>query len=499
MSLLKHFRKKNPDGTSTHGAGVWIIVFLVFVGGGSWVFRDYIFGRTIPPPQISRTDVAKKVKVDNIADAAENVGRTSATVTKPRDEPKSDRGSSLEAFVDAPDKKPGDPTETSNTVSALDTINAAMAIKTPAPNQGNSATEGFGQGSGDDIHQHLDEGGSLKNPRDEGDELSPSYVHENADGANSQKVVHPVITKLIYHPTEDPRTNDLTSDIPKPAKHRRIFMPRGEELTVFLLNTIETGKIASFIQLGVARPAYFDGRMVMPFGAILIGASAQSGVRDRIQISVSAVRFMKDLPELSVKGIAVDPDGAVGVRAYYIPQPTLVQLAPYLDTFVTAFASYEASNQVSSVSLGAATVQLNPAAEARQSAISAAAAAINDFSAAQLKELQSRYEAHLILPAGTEFKILLTSDFDADPFYEPDGILAEARPNEALPVRPIGIDPFPSAGAGGTVTAETPESKAGEVAATALRSAMPTSAALPAAGSPGQPAKDFFPDNGDGK
>jgi len=425
VSIFGHFRRKNPDGTKTFGFGAYLVFGAVIFGGLAWSTYGTMWGtrtevtQAAPPP-----DPARGVKLGAVAQSAANLG---ATDFAPHDDDKlkSDRGIAS-TDTSSPQESPAEPR--TSMVSAFESMNAAAKSTTV------------------ESKPTLDEGGMLTAKSDGYAPLAPTYVAQS-NGSESASRPQISIAKLVRKATASttvPATQASPGTASAPAAKIVEFVPRGETLEVVLLNTIETGQLDSYIELGVIGGSelakkYF-GRLV---GGKIIAASSKTGVRDRIQITASAIRF-SNKQELPLRGIAKELDGATGIRAYYIPAPDLVQLAPYANNFQQAFTEliasrYEQSHQTT-VSLGGVGVQVTPVSDAAKvEAVRAASTAVRDFAQRRIDELEARYAAHLVVPAGTRFLVQLTSNFDVAALYDPSAETIAVGAT-VLPSRPEEIE-----------------------------------------------------------
>ncbi len=448
----KHVWAKHADATRGPGFLVWMLLLVGLLVPILWLTRGWLwvppsFG-TPPPARPSSEQVRADVKLERISTAAVNLG-TKPTQDAPKPAMQSDRGVSAAAtgVKSAPATQDTQSAQAgSSSVSVVDALNepAALPGKTTAEN-----------GAGD-SHQPVGE--STNWARGEGNNAygGAAWSPSGASGASSGSapIRRPDLKKLVWSAPDEASSpsapnssaGGATVGQTQPGHRSRLFLPRGELIEVYLLDTIETGNLASYVEFGVARNRYFNShRPVLPFGAILIGASSQTGVRDRIQVSISAMR-LRDGREFPIAGVVKDIDRRVGIKAYYIPQPKLVQLAPYVDDFLRSYLEILAQNRSSAqLQVGPVGLQMQPSVtgQAKDEALLAASTAVRDFAQKQLEELQSRYAAHLVAPRGLSVLVQLTSPFDAEPIYaKTDGsieigtVAMPARPSEGSSALP---------------------------------------------------------------
>ena len=496
MNLRRHLVSKDPTGKRKPGALVWVLVFAAIVVAG-YVYlirphRQRSAGAASPPA----ADVSRHVNVGAIEAAAESSGQTSPGQSPKSKQLPSDRGSGLgyaeNTAAGAPPAAAASATANEKANEAakappdsgvgFESLNALMTSPGASLGGGEPAQ---GEARSKDGRPQLDEGGQMAGPENGPAALTPAYVATGADNAGGPggppKLPVVDFAKLTYTPGPGvvvgqmrggPARQLETSAARRTTAH--LFLPRGEKIQACLLDTVQSGNLASYIELAVLKPVYFDGDLMMPFGARLVGAASVTGTMDRMEVSITAVRFM-DRMELPIKGIAKDSvDGATGIRAYYIPPPTMVQLAPYLNDFLTAFLQAEAMRlQSTSISVAGLTVQQNSAAQVNEAAVQAASEAITSLAAKQIDRLQNRYQEQWVVPIGTKCVVQLTSNFDAGPLYQEQPI-ETAVAEMPLPIRPNGTEAFPVGTLGG---ANVPGAAADTAAA--ARKAAQTAAAIP--------------------
>lgn len=113
---------------------------------------------------------------------------------------------------------------------------------------------------------------------------------------------------------------------------------------------------------------------------------------------------------MPVEGHLLGADGRAGVEGYYIPRPALVEVAPYLNAFLQAYAASRLTNSVTSTSIAGSLVnqtQTDPGVIAIQEAAKMA----TDYAKKQEQELMERHKPYYIVVAGTTAYVQLLSPF----------------------------------------------------------------------------------------
>ncbi len=275
----------------------------------------------------------------------------------------------------------------------------------------------------------------------EGNHLSPyaplprNIPFDTQDGRTSSSAGNGGATlsgsMIVY---SAPSVSEPSKKSPAMLRKLKWFLPRGEWIPCYLLTNIETGAYgATMCELGVAEDVIFSGRRQLGFGTRILGTVASGGngsVRTRIMIETTALRYPTGL-EIPVSGRAKGEDRNEGVPAYYISPPDWVQVAPYVSSFLNAWmqAAAQASRQEQTLSVAGVSLTANsqqnfkPALEAQL----AGANAIQEFLHARLAEAETRFGAHLVIPAGTFVWVQLTGIVDLTAAHEVDqGMTSEA-------------------------------------------------------------------------
>ena len=254
-----------------------------------------------------------------------------------------------------------------------------------------------------------------------------SFDEPYLGGNSRQNPQLPPIEALVARNVRPPSTPTVVPDGSHnnqqimPATH---WLPRGEIIPVFLMQTVQTGRIDTLIEFAVAKTVWFNGKPVLPFGTRFTATVTGSGVRDRIPFNIDSVR-RRDGLEIAVNGMVLGPDRFSGLPAYYVPPPKMAQLAPYIGDFASSFADiirgYAANSTNTSVTVGNVNVssQTPPMSEQlKQASLYASAKAISEFMATQVTEIQERYAAYLIAPAGSIAYVQLKSNTDLSSLWD---------------------------------------------------------------------------------
>jgi len=108
-------------------------------------------------------------------------------------------------------------------------------------------------------------------------------------------------------------------------------------------------------------------------------------------------------------------------RRRHIPSPEWVTLTPYASELFSGTMGILASRANSQVALGVngVSVQASVPDGIRGSAYQASEQAIQDFTDARLKEMEERYAAYDVIPAGTVCCLQLNSDLDLGAAHAP--------------------------------------------------------------------------------
>lgn len=429
MEWKKIMWAKKPDGGRKMGLGMYIIVFglpfliLVFMlRGGQKINRLKSAGVSLSQTSqavrstetVEVTAEAKEIKSDRAITAVKGtteVGKTSNTENNA--EKKANNALDLAAReVNADKERPAIPD-----VDALPGSNAQKGGNRRAqPEDSNPFSTGM-------IQYGNAPGGSTMG----GGAMSPGSFDQ-------QPLDTPNLDQLEYHRPADKKTELSKTDPQKSTTGQNQegssgnsvnsakfyaaenYLPRGQEIELWLLDTVRTDQPQPLITLGVAKDVRFgeDGPVVIPFGTRLL-ASCQGNPDkgSRIIIDATSLQFL-DGSEVPVAGIIKYEDGAQGVPAYYIPPPTWVQMSSYVNDFIAGYLDLIYLKQQSNLGLQIGTVGISatqPTFSAKNEALSATSEVIKTFASKQMEEVQSRYPAYLIAPPGMKVKLQLTEQF----------------------------------------------------------------------------------------
>jgi len=204
---------------------------------------------------------------------------------------------------------------------------------------------------------------------------------------------------------------------PRVAAVATVVLPRGALIPVYLLTTVDTSNPAAVLQFGLADDVIQHGRCRLRLGTHLLGKLAGRPMRGRLELTAEAVLF-PDGTQRPIAATAVEADdlGAQirpGVAAEFIPQPGWAQTVPYVSELATGFLGILQSRAQERFAVGASglTLQTSVPNEMQGSASQAGSQAITDYTRARLKEIEDRYAAYYLIPAGTACWMQLDSNF----------------------------------------------------------------------------------------
>jgi hypothetical protein len=314
---------------------------------------------------------------------------------------------------------------------SFDAIGAALA-GAPAGDAGRAAG---------DSRAPLDTAGGNPAPASNFAALPPAFADEASRGGApaSKSNEHPEL--LGYRdPTADALPG-LRGGLERELAPRAsgFVIPKGTLLRVCLLTTADTSNPSSVIQFGVASDLAFNRRRQLDFGTRLLGRLSGRPARGRLNLVADTILFPDGL-ELPVSAVAVEADDIgcniqPGVAARHIPQPEWVTLTPYASELFTGTMGILASRANSQVAVGlnGVSVQTTLPDGIRGPAYQASEQAIQDFTDARLKELEERYAAYDVIPAGTACCLQLSSDLDLSAAHAPGRGAGPPRPPETRP------------------------------------------------------------------
>jgi hypothetical protein len=196
------------------------------------------------------------------------------------------------------------------------------------------------------------------------------------------------------------------------------LVPKGTLIAAYLLTEVDTANPAAILEFASARPLFFNHREQLPFGTRFLGALSGQAMRDRLNVEVDTILYPDGL-ELPFRGNCVEADesGASirpGVGAIFHPPPAWVQVAPYFSDFFTGYLGLLASRSQPQVTIGTGGVSVQSSGPASPQAqlYQASSQAVQAFAEARLREIEQRYAAHYVIPAGTGCWLQLAADID---------------------------------------------------------------------------------------
>jgi len=429
--------RQKPDGKRGWGALRYLVFGLAFTLAGIWCINRLQNGGANARAQAmfgtggrKSNPAAGNVVLKEVAQAAQDMRRPNIETKSPD----SLASSELGLRVDQASSKPPPSTQSKNTPDSglglgtdnLESAISSAAVTDPAKPIDTSADSIFTALARSDQTAGTDGRPGVLDETDSSGRSSPAGNKKNfgrngflepnlawANQSTGEKNQLPSIESLVVKDSKAPSaaTNPTESSVAlDPAPNDR-KLPRGEIIPVYIMQTVESGKFPTLVEFAVAKTIWFNGKPVIPFGTRFT-ASAGLGVRDRLSFNVDALR-RRDGLEIACNGIILGQDKASGMQAYFIPPPAMVQAAPYIGSFLQAYADImklratPTSVQIGSVGL---TTQ-RPNSELMQEAVvSSAAQAMTDFMASQLTELKERYASYLTIPAGSFGYVQLTTN-----------------------------------------------------------------------------------------
>ncbi|MGA3007169.1 MAG: TrbI/VirB10 family protein [Opitutaceae bacterium] len=194
------------------------------------------------------------------------------------------------------------------------------------------------------------------------------------------------------------------------------FLPKGQLIPVIFQTDVTTLDLGGMVEMQVAENVKFNGNVIrLPYGTKIYGAASIKNVADRIGISANTIVFT-DGTELHLNGVALDSDARAGVRGYYVPPPTAVELFPYINgAAIGALQSLSQSQEVTTQSaLGLTTSSTQGPNSWRNAVATSGQQALQDAFNREQTLLDQRYPAYVIVKRGTLAYIQLSSALDLD-------------------------------------------------------------------------------------
>lgn len=387
-----------PDGKKAAGFGVYISGLIIVVGAIGYIVWGGKKGRglIIEGPPTASTSASR---VAGIGAAVARVDK----VEKPKD---SDQAEGLSA---------------AHRVETPSTPVATPPVETATEGDGSSSLFSSLVRIADEEAKMLTAGASETGPAPvpytvaDGPPLPRVPVGQRSGGEKNQRGQQQGDDMFVYRRPVAKFEAEQPVSRPAPTGFETgEFLPRGFEIEAYLLTRVETTSQETVVTLGVAKNVVYRGRMMLPMGTRLLGSSSGEAVRDRISIRVDTVLFPNG-QELPLNAVVRDTDKMTGVRSYYIPPPTWVQMAPYVNDFLSAYLALVAQNQQRGIQLQIGDVKVQPQVQtfdAKTEAISATSKAIQTFSERQMNELSRRYAANNVVPPGTRCYVVLQGATD---------------------------------------------------------------------------------------
>jgi hypothetical protein len=417
---MNPFIRERRDGRRAPGYLVYLLA-----GVAAFAAVAILHSRTVEsrPPRVS-TD--RGARVSPITQAASSISPVKVEGKAAPPQERSFRLASPGSADSRPQTGGASPARDS-----FDPIGAALA-GTPSGDAGRAAGV---------SHASLDTAGGNPALASDFAALPPAFADEAArSGAPASKASeHPEL--LGYRdPTADVvpglRGGPERELAPKASS---FVVPKGTLLRVCLLTTADTSNPSSVIQFGIASDLVFNRRRQLDFGTRLLGHLSGRPARGRINLVADTILFPDGL-ELPVNAIAVEADDIgcniqPGVASRHIPPPEWVTLTPYASELFTGTMGILASRANSPVAVGlnGVSVQTTLPDGIRGAAYQASEQAIQDYTDAWLKELEERYAAYDVIPAGTACCLQLNSDLDLSAAHAPRRGAGAPRPSEIHP------------------------------------------------------------------
>jgi hypothetical protein len=213
---------------------------------------------------------------------------------------------------------------------------------------------------------------------------------------------------------------------PEAAPRAASFVvPKGTLVRTCFLTTVDTSNPSAVIQFGVAGDLVFNRRRQLDFGIRLLGRLSGRPMHGRLNLVADTVLFPDGL-EVPASASAVEADEMgcnirPGVRASYVPPPSWVQATPYAADLFTGLMGILGSRATTQLTVGENSlgVQTSVPDRFRGSLYQASAQAVDDFAQARLREIEERYAAYYVIPAGTACCLQLEADLDLAPAHRP--------------------------------------------------------------------------------
>ena len=440
--------REKPDGRHGWGALKWLLFGGLFVGGAIWFIHSMQGGGASSHAQavignapVAVNPAAKDVRIAEIAQAAQD--------TRPIVLP----GAKGDSLAKAPSASVGSPTNDDKTPETSNDSMASFFGKPAAASSGQNAPKGtlnntqpdtgndsiftaLSRSSADadsaDGRPVTDEDtASVKGKGQKGGRggnghsgpTEPGSPEADAADGKTERTMPSIEALMVKNIRPYPgQSSGSTGGYGAGSSTGHVmthWLPRGEMVPVFLMQTVQTGNFPTLIEFAVAKTVWFLGKPILPFGTRFL-ATAGTGVRDRIQFEVDTLT-RRDGLQIAARGIVLGPDKFTGVPAYFVPPPTMAQVAPYIASFTGAFADIikARATQFQVGNVGVSVTQPPLSEQIQEAAVYATSQATTDFLASQIAQIKDRYQSYLTLPAGSFAYIQLSGDTDFSALWEP--------------------------------------------------------------------------------
>ena len=418
---MNPFLREKRDGRRAPG-------YLVYFLGGAAVLATVAFvhnrlGQGSPP----RPSESRGARISPITQAASSMSPVNVEKRQASAQERSFRLPSLgSGDARSPER------ERTKAPDAFDAIGAALANAAPAERY---------QSPGAAAAPLDSEGGDSQWRGPKYAPLPPAYPTEaSRSGAPaSVSAVHPEL--LGYRdPAADVLSGSQGVEERDAAHGLAVYIvPKGTLIRACLLTTVDTSNPSAVIEFAVARGLVFNCRRQLDFGTRLLGRLSGRPMRGRLNLVADTLLYPDGL-ELPASASAVEADDMgcnihPGLAARHVPPPEWVTLTPYASELFTGAMGLLASRATSQVAVGVngLSVQASVPDGVRGPAIQASEQAIQDFTQARLREMEERYAAYDLIPAGTACCLQVDSDLDLTAAHSPGRAAAAAHQTEDRP------------------------------------------------------------------
>lgn len=415
--FTKHFLKQKEDGRWTIGSGVGLLL-IVFVFGVGLYFLW-------PRAQVAEAPPQGKAELAGVDTAIRGAKAVNEVHGKPLPAEQSSRGVKEDPVVpspptpDADSEKPTERPETSHgsgpgtgDSDVFGSIAADATREPPPAPKPRSPVDG-----GDANPNPAITGSSRFSPRmpaSRGRSGSGTAGQDDLGKANGGKDAGSRSRVVIYEGDSAPAPTG------KPQKKSGFttgdFLPRGTEVLLYVLDTVQTDDQETLVTFGVAESVKFQGRYLLPFGTRMLGNAAPAKKGTRIAFNIQTILF-PDGKELPISGLVKGMDGHSGIPAYYIangelPQDLAIAAGAFTKAYLDTLAQYQQQRFQLSLGSNAALSSLNPTTDGTQAAIQAGSNTVQDLITRHINEMAARNAPYLTVIAGTQCKVVLRAATD---------------------------------------------------------------------------------------